>query len=157
MSPQEQKLLTQSNDIIQDPRIYTEEEIDLFLKGDRREIDKLLLISLNSMVRTFLTFRNTEFRPHAEEEIVMKDALGAPEDVLRRRIWLDQQIQKEMDRARLRRKIIEATFLKVLPTLIIGAFILFATGLKDKMIEWIGLNTLISRPHDQSPTKDGKK
>lgn len=122
---------------MQDPRIYTEEEIELFLHGDRREIDRLLLTSTNAVAAALISFRDEEFRPHAEVEQVMMDALGAPTDVLLRRNWLDLQIKREMEHAEFRKKIFEASVFWVLPILLSTFFVIFGTGLRDRLIAWL--------------------
>ena len=124
---------------MQDPRIYTEEEIELFLHGDRREIDRLLLTSVNSVAAALISSRDSEFRPHAETEEIMMNALGAPEDVLLRRNWLDLQIKKEMGRAKLRNRVMEGSLFWVLPILLLGFFTIFGSGLRLKIIEWISV------------------
>lgn len=120
-----------------DPHIYTEEEIDLFLKGDRRAIDKLILTTLNSLSNTFMDYRDHEFRPHVLEEQAMKDALGDPEEVARRRVWLDLQINKEIERAALRRKILEASLLRVIPIALLVMIGIFITGLHEDISSWL--------------------
>lgn len=135
---------------MQDPRIYTEEEIDLFLHGDRREIDRLLLSSTNAVTAAFIAFRDEEFRPHAEAEMEMAKALGQPADVLRRRLWLDQQIDKDRDRAALRKKILDASLFWVLPILLMAFFTTVETGIKAKITEWL------KAPVDTSQKKDAK-
>ncbi|TXH41846.1 MAG: hypothetical protein E6Q97_36785 [Desulfurellales bacterium] len=120
-----------------DPHIYTEAEIDLFLKGDRRDVDKLVLTSINAIAHAFITFRDLEFRPHVIEENQMKDALGDPADVERRRVWLDLQIKKEMDRAALRQKILEASLLRVIPIALLAVMAIFATGLHEHLSAWL--------------------
>lgn len=120
-----------------DPHIYTEEEIDLFLKGDRRAIDKLILTSLNALSSTFVAYRDNEFRPHIREEQSMKEALGDPKEVTQRRMWLDLQIKKEMDRAKLRAKILEASLLRVIPVAMMVMLIIFMTGLHEHVTNWL--------------------
>ena len=120
-----------------DPHIYTEEEIDIFLKGDRMDVDKLVLTSISALAKTFITFRDLEFRPHMIEENQMKDALGDPDDVARRRVWLDLQIKKEMDRAALRQKILEASLLRVIPVALMVLLAIFATGLHEHLSAWL--------------------
>lgn len=138
---------------MQDPRIYTEEEIELFLHGDRREIDRLLLTSTNAVAAALISFRDQEFRPHAEVEQEMMDALGAPADVLLRRNWLDLQIKREMDRAAFRKKILEASVFWVLPILLAAFFTIFGTGLRDKLIAWL----MLAPTEVQQTRKDHQK
>lgn len=120
-----------------DPVVYSDEAIDMFLQGDRRQVDRLILTGMNSMVKTFLDFRDHEFRPHAAEENEMKDALGSPKEVEQRRLWLDLQIRKEMDRSAMRDKILEATLLRVIPVCIFVVFMIFITGLHEHISTWL--------------------
>lgn len=137
---------------MQDPRIYTEEEIELFLHGDRREIDKLLLTSTNAVAAAFIAFRDEEFRPHAVEEQVMMDALGVAKDVLARRVWLDQQITKEVERAKLRKKILDASLFWVLPIVLLAFFTTMQTGLQQRIKEWLSIP-----PHSNEGATPSKK
>lgn len=89
------------------------------------------------MVKTFLDFRDHEFRPHVVEENEMKEALGSPKEVEQRRIWLDLQIKKEMDRSAMRNKILEATLLRVIPVCIFVVFMIFITGLHEHITNWL--------------------
>ena len=109
----------------------------MFLQGDRRQVDRLILTGMNSMVKTFLDFRDNEFRPHVAEENEMKEALGDSKDVERRRIWLDLQIKKEMDRSRLMDKALEASVLKVIPIILLGIIMIFVTGLHEHVSSWL--------------------
>lgn len=120
-----------------DPVVYSDEAIDMFLAGDRLQIDRLILTGMNSMVKTFLDFRDNEFRPHVVEENEMKDALGDAKEVERRRIWLDLQIKKEMARSAMRGKILEATLLRVIPVCIFVIFMIFITGLHEHISNWL--------------------
>ena len=52
------------------PRILSEEEVELYLRGDRREIDRLILLSINRIAATLI--------PHAERENRITEQLDAP-------------------------------------------------------------------------------
>lgn len=121
----------------QEPRIYGPEEIDILLNGDRREIDRLLLTSLNALAFAFLRFRDSEFRPHIIQELAMTEALGEPKDVERRRKWLDAQIARESDLAILRKKVITSTAIWAVPLIIVFTVGLLATGVRERLASWL--------------------
>lgn len=149
----------EQSQIVQTPRIYTEEEIEFFLSGDRKAIDKLLLTSLNSIAAAFIEFRDSEFRPHVEEEKILQKAIGSPEDVKRRRIWLDLQIDKAQTCARVRAKIWEATLTRYVPVVLVAFIGAVATGLLEHAYDlWITWkNTTMSQPQQPNPpTPKGK-
>lgn len=121
----------------QDLHIYSDEEIDLLLDGNQRAVDRLLLVSINSIAAAFVDFRDNEFKAHIREEIQMVTSLGDAKEVLARRIWIDAQIKKEMEMAALRKKLLEASLLWVLPILIGGYLTIMQTGIKHKLLEWL--------------------
>lgn len=119
-----------------DPAVYSEDAIEILLDGSRRQIDGLLLRGLNDLNKTFLSFRDEEFRPHIEEENIMKLALGLPEEVERRRKWLDLQIKKEEACANIRYKIMESTLTKYAPIILVAVVIAAVTGIMDHAYNW---------------------
>jgi hypothetical protein len=68
-------------------KIYSSEEIDLFLCGDRRNVDKLLLHGLNNIARILI--------PHIAYEDRIFDSLGTLEDIKIRKEWIDAEIRKK--------------------------------------------------------------
>lgn len=66
--------------------VYSEEVIEAFLKGDRRDIDKLLLHGLNNLGIALLE--------HADREEKVFSAMGDVEIIKRRSDWIDSQIEK---------------------------------------------------------------
>lgn len=123
-----------------DPNIYTDEQIELMLAGDRRDVDRLLIKGLNTLAAAFLTFRDSEFRPHIEEEQLMIEALGTPDEVKRRRIWLDLQIKREQVRHKLRTRILESSVLWALPIVLTFFLLVFSDGLRYRFVEWLSLS-----------------
>lgn len=70
-------------------KTYSAEEIDLLLRGDRREIDKLILLALNGIAEVVI--------PHAEreEEIINRiEQLGGLDAISKRSLWIEEQIAK---------------------------------------------------------------
>lgn len=119
-----------------EPTVYSEDAIEILLDGSRRQIDGLLLKSLNNLNKTFVAFRDEEFRPHVEEENIMKLALGDPVEVERRRKWLDLQIKKEEACANMRGKILESTLTKYVPVILVAVTIAAVTGIMDHAYTW---------------------
>ena len=81
-------------------KIYNDEEIDIFLAGDRREVDRLILHSLNGLAATLI--------PHAknEEEFLKRvDELGGIETIRARASWVDVQIERQKIRNRMMEKV----------------------------------------------------
>jgi hypothetical protein len=70
------------------PRLksYTEEEIDAFLDGDRRVIDRLLLHGLNNLAVVLIA--------HAAREEEIFTGMGSAETIKKRSDWIDSQIEK---------------------------------------------------------------
>lgn len=86
------------------PRVYTAEEIDIFLQGERREVDRLLLHGLNTLASTLI--------PHAAREESMLnliEQLGGPEEILERSAFVKQLIVKSEARSAMMRKVAEST------------------------------------------------
>ena len=114
-----------------DPQLktYTPEEIELFLSGDRREVDRLLLHGLNTLT-SFLV-------GHAHREEAVFAPMGSEEMVRARTQWIDAQIKKDETRCKMMQKIAESTAAWALPLLL--GFIALATwdsivaGLKAKL------------------------
>lgn len=119
-----------------DPTVYSPEAIEMLLDGSRRQIDKLLLQGLNDLTKSFVNFRDQEFRPHVEEEKILQKALGEPAEVERRRLWLDLQIAKEESCAKIRAKVLESTITKYVPVLLAALFIAAATGIIERTYDW---------------------
>lgn len=128
-----------------DPNIYTDEQMELMLAGDRRDIDRLIIRGLNTLTAVFLTFRDTEFRPHLMAESSMVKALGTPAEVESRRIWLDLQIKREQQRQRLRAKVLESSVLWALPIVLSFMLLAFSDGLRTRFVEWLSTPPSVGR------------
>lgn len=71
------------------PRILSAEEIEMYLKGDRQEVDRLILFSLNRLAATLV--------PHAEREekaMAEIDRLGGMEAIAARAKYVDAMIAR---------------------------------------------------------------
>ena len=82
-------------------REFTKEEIDIFLAGDRREIDRLLLYGLNNIAHILI--------PHMEAEVAISEVLGTPKEVAARVAWIDAQISKQKVKNKMMAKVAEST------------------------------------------------
>ena len=103
--------------------VYTPEEIEIFLAGDRREVDRLLLHGVNNLTAVFL--------PHAERQYQMFSNMGDPNSVRQRAAWIDAQIRKADKRSHMMDKVSESSVTWVLIAFI--GFVVFVVG--DAMIQ----------------------
>ena len=86
------------------PRILSAEEIEMYLKGDRQEVDRLILFSLNRLAATLV--------PHAErEERVMAeiDKLGGMEAIAARAEYVDAMIARSNAKTRMFDKVAQSS------------------------------------------------
>ena len=82
-------------------KIYTEEEIALFMRGDRREIDHLLLHGLNNLAIFLIE--------HADREEKVLSAMGDAETTKARSEWIDTQIDSQRNRNGMMKKVAESS------------------------------------------------
>jgi len=82
------------------PRVLSCEEIEMYLKGDRREIDRLILMSINRMAAAFLSHSKTE-------EDIKRDLLdiGGMALIKERAAFVDSLIDKNNNRSDMMRKV----------------------------------------------------
>ena len=100
--------------------LLSEEEIEFYLKGDRRDVDKLLLKSINRLTAIIV--------PHAVKEDKRDEAwamaierLGGLGKIEERAVYVDALLEKQKARTAAFRKISESTALWAL--LIVLGFI----------------------------------
>lgn len=120
-----------------EPKIYSDEEIELFVVGDRRAIDTLLLKGYNSMAQAFVHFRDEEFRSHAAKEERVLDALGTPEEIELNMAWLRAQVTKERVYATVRQKILLSAVAWAVPLVLAGFWLVFSTGAREALSNWL--------------------
>jgi len=82
-------------------RIYSEEEIQIFLQSERRVVDGLVLQSLNDLAIALI--------PHMQKMDDMVELHGHPEAVRARVEWVNTQISKQQARTRMMNKVAEST------------------------------------------------
>ena len=95
------------------PRILSEEEIELYLRGDRREIDRLILLSINRIAATLI--------PHAERENKISEqlaAIGGMDGIAERARFVDAMIESQKARTQAMWKVAQTGFTWALPLLI---------------------------------------
>lgn len=109
-------------------KIYSDEEIDIFLAGDRREVDRLILHSLNGLAATLI--------PHAqnEEEFLERvKELGGISAIKARAAWVDVQIERQRLRNRMMEKV--ATSHVAYASMAFFGYILFLV--KDNIVTFL--------------------
>ena len=91
-----------------DGYLLTEEEIEFYLKGDRRDIDRLLLKSINKLTSLIV--------PHALKEdqrdavwAAAIDRLGGLHRIEERAVYVDALLERQRARTAAFRKIAEST------------------------------------------------
>lgn len=92
-----------SDDAKQYPRVFTPEEIDLFLDGDRRAIDRHILLSLNKIASVLI--------PHVETEDAFYEKLeeiGGYESIRKRADFIDSLIQRNEKFSKMAEKIAQS-------------------------------------------------
>ncbi len=82
-------------------KIYSEEEITMFMRGDRREIDHLLLHGLNNLAIFLIE--------HAEREEKVLKVMGDAETIKARSAWIDGQIDAQRTRTGMMKKVAESS------------------------------------------------
>ena len=98
------------------PHVLTEEEIELYLKGDRREIDRLILYSINRLTAVIIPHAKREDDRDAESDALLK-RLGGTEAMHCRAVFVDQLIERQTVRNAMMQKVSQST--------IIWAFVAF--------------------------------
>ena len=91
------------------PHVLSNEEIDMYLKGDRRDVDRLLLYGLNRLTAVIV--------PHAmrEETIINKiEELGGLRGMEDRAVYVNSMIKKNADKSAMMEKVTQSVILWVL-------------------------------------------
>lgn len=112
------------------PRVLSDEEIELYLKGDRREVDRLMLFSLNRLAASLI--------PLVDDENTMREKiaqLGGIEGITARAAYVDSLIKKNSARAAAFEKLSQGTMLWIL----LAFFGFLAMSLWDSIIHAIKL------------------
>lgn len=116
-------------------RTYTEEEIELLMSGEKREIDKLLLHGISSIAAVLI--------PHMEKEDEMWKALGDLPTIRLRGEWIDEQIARQKIKNAMMHKVVESSILWALPLLLL----FFAISIGNELMEMIRTKlTMVHKP-----------
>ena len=86
-----------------EPRILSEEEIDVFLKGDPKDVNRIILYSLNRLAAVLI--------PHAEQEeewCDKFDTLGGFHSIKKRADYVDSLIKRNDTRTAMMQKVSES-------------------------------------------------
>lgn len=86
------------------PRILSDEEVEMYLKGDRREVDRLILYSLNRLAACIVPHAAQEEKRDAEYDRVMRN-LGGLEMMLKRAEYVDTLIAQKNAKTQMMRKV----------------------------------------------------
>ena len=95
------------------PRVLTDEEIELYTRGERREVDRLILLSLNRLAATLI--------PHAERETRITEqleAIGGMDGIAERARFVDALIERQKARNQAMWKVAQSGVAWALPILI---------------------------------------
>ena len=86
------------------PHVLSDEEIELFLQGDRKEVDRMILYSLNRLAATVI--------PHVtrEDGVISKlEEVGGFDAIKVRAEFVDSLIERNNARTAMMRKVSEST------------------------------------------------
>ena len=85
------------------PRILSDEEIEMYLDGDRRAIDRLILFSINRITSVLIPHAEKEDKREKEWDAAIED-LGGIKSIIKRAEFVDAMIKKTNDEALLMRE-----------------------------------------------------
>jgi capsule polysaccharide export protein KpsE/RkpR len=80
---------------------YTEDEIEAFVSGDSKVVNRLLLHSMNNLANVV--------SGHAEREEEIFANIGSPEIIAKRAQWIDSQIEQSRVRSDMMQKVATST------------------------------------------------
>lgn len=89
-------------------KIYSPGEIEIFLSGDRREVDRLLLHGLNNLAAVLLPHAKHEEEREAEFLHVVKE-LGGFEMIKKRAAFIDGVIKNQEARTSMMEKVSQSS------------------------------------------------
>lgn len=116
------------------PHVLTDDEIEFYMKGDRREIDRLILRSINKLTGSLIPHtRREEDRERREEMMLL--TLGGIKMIEERAKFVDSLIERQGVRNKMMEKVSSST--------VIWAFLAFcaflAASVWDSLIAAIKL------------------
>lgn len=90
------------------PRILSEDEIEMYLKGDRREVDRLILSSLNRLAACIIPHAKREDERDAAQERLIT-SLGGKDAMERRAEFVDALIRRQDVKTRMMEKVSQSS------------------------------------------------
>lgn len=81
-------------DIAHQPHVLSDEEIEMYLKGDRREIDRLMLYSINRLTAVIVPHAHREDARDKEFDTAMK-AIGGVQAIIDRARFVNSLIETQ--------------------------------------------------------------
>lgn len=90
------------------PHVLSDEEIEMYLRGDRREIDRLMLLSINRLTACILPHTVREDERDAEQALLMQ-RLGGVSAMEDRARFVDALIQKQSLKNQMMEKVSQST------------------------------------------------
>lgn len=90
------------------PHLLSDEEIEMYLKGDRREVDRLILFSINRLTAVILPHAVREDARDAASNRLLAD-LGGEDALMRRADFVDSLIENQEAKKRMMEKVSSST------------------------------------------------
>lgn len=90
------------------PHVLSDEEIEMYLRGDRREIDRLMLLSINRLTACLLPHTEREGARDAEQAELLR-RLGGLEAMEDRAKFVDSLIRRQGVRDQMMEKVSQST------------------------------------------------
>lgn len=112
MRDEEEDARSTSDDALP-PRVLSEDEIRLYLKGDRREIDRLILLSLNRLAANLIPHTRREEERIVEQDRMIK-SLGGEDAMAKRAKYVDTLILQGEAKTRMMEKVAQSSALWIL-------------------------------------------
>lgn len=98
---------------VDSPRVLSEEEIEMYLKGDRREVDRLILLSINRLSSFLMPLAKKE-EDRALENVRLIESLGGIDAMSKRAGYVDALIKQAEAKTRMMEKVSQSSILWVL-------------------------------------------
>lgn len=115
-------------DKIESPRVLSDEEIELYMQGERREVDRLILLSLNRLAAALIPHTGREDAIYAQLE-----AIGGMEGIAARARFVDALIERQKARNQAMWKIAQSGVTWALPLLIGFVAVALWNAVKQKI------------------------
>lgn len=90
------------------PRILSDDEIEMYLKGDRREVDRLILFSLNRLAACIVPHAHREEMREQDQKMLL-ERLGGVDVMLKRAKFVDASIAAVESRTKMMSKVADSS------------------------------------------------